>query len=696
MTENQGKEHPVLSISLLVSNRIDTIRKCMESLRPLMEAVRSELIAVDTGGTDGSVEVVREYTDNIVEFQWCDDFSAARNAGLQLASGEWFLFLDDDEWFEDTREIEEFFLTGEYRNYASAQYLVRNYAVGGGCADAYVSRLCRLNDKVRFAGCIHEYLKIEKGPVKYFNSYVHHYGYYYQTEEDRQRHFERNATLLKKELKKDPTDIRLLCQLAQEYETIKDFDNEEAVCRLALNNISKGGVHASTGINWIMAALVRILSFQGKAESALKEGKRMLDKGMPYELSRAVIQAHMTEEALKIKDYSQAVSCAVEYGVLIEALEENPETASSQCMLTMTFSYAKELYKAVMEEGLEACCASADFREAGRFLDWLFNEEKNTGLEDTCSVMEQLKGRYPEAAQGLMSAMACLENPGKHPYLLLQQLLVSDGKQQKELQEVYDNCVRKCLEQQKFYPSLLSVSGEKHLNQTVMLEQLERKEWEDWLCASLPSISDAALSGLKESLDASLERNDLKRLSFLVTLERQILIRQTEQAQKDTEDRNVSASSVYIDALRDYCYDGLLYFRRLYRPEVFTEENGINLPKECRYLLCVEEALVLESKGDISGSLIKVKEAIHVNPPMAGTLSEYVSAVERKVAAPVSDEFRLLGEQVKGEAYRLMEAGNSGEAVTILKQLEALLPGDMEVREMIQKAKRELEQKKDS
>lgn len=425
MAEIQGKERPVLSISLLVSNRIDTIRKCMESLRPLMEAVRSELIAVDTGGTDGSVEVVREYTDNIVEFQWCDDFAAARNAGLQLASGEWFLFLDDDEWFEDTREIEEFFLTGEYQNYASAQYLVRNYAVGGSYADAYVSRLCRLNDKVHFTGCIHEYLKIEKGPVKYFNSYVHHYGYYYQTEEDRQRHFERNATLLKKELKKDPTDIRLLCQLAQEYETIKDFDNEEAVCRLALNNISKGGVHASTGINWIMAALVRILSFQGKSESALKEGRRMLDKGLPYELSRAVIQAHMTEEALKIKDYSQAVSCAVEYSLLINALEEDPETASSQCMLTMTFSYARDLYKAVMEEAIEACCASGDFNEAGGFLEWLFNEEKNTGLEDTCSVMEQLKTRYPEAVQGLTSAMACLENPGKHPYLLLQQLLAS-------------------------------------------------------------------------------------------------------------------------------------------------------------------------------------------------------------------------------------------------------------------------------
>ena len=52
---------------------------------------------------------VREYTDNIVSFDWCDDFAAARNAGLEHAKGEWFLYLDDDEWFEDVTTIIDFF-----------------------------------------------------------------------------------------------------------------------------------------------------------------------------------------------------------------------------------------------------------------------------------------------------------------------------------------------------------------------------------------------------------------------------------------------------------------------------------------------------------------------------------------------------------------------------------------------------------
>ena len=686
MVEFQDKERPLLSISLLVSNRIDTIRKCMESLRPLMKAVRSELIAVDTGGTDGSVDIVREYTDKIVEFQWCDDFAAARNAGLKPASGEWFLFLDDDEWFEDTREIEDFFLTGEYRDYTSAQYLVRNYAVGGGYADAYVSRLCQMSDRVCFKGTIHEYLKIEKGPVKYFNSYVHHYGYYYQTEEERRRHFERNANLLKKELKKNPTDIRLLCQLAQEYETIKDFEKEEAICRLALNNVSEKGIRASTGLNWIMAALVRILSFQGKPESALKEGRRMLDRGLPYELSRAVIQAHMTEEALIIKDYSLAVSCAAEYRKLIKVLEENPEIAASQCMLTMTFSYARDLCKAVMEEGTEACCGAGEFFEVGLFLEWLFDEDKNKELENTCSVMEQLKERYPKSAQGLISAMACLENPGKHPYLLLQQLLISDGEHQNDLQEIYDNCVIQSLQRQKFYGKLLSVAGKKRLKQTKMMEELERSEWEEWLCASLSCMSNDDLYGLKEGLEKTPGNERLKHLSFLVTLERLLLIRIAEYAKDSEKTDSYFDYESYLNALRNYCCDGLRYFQKLYRTEVFQEENGVNLPKECRFLLFIEKAFASEEIKDTIDCVKLLKEAVHVNPPMAGTLSLYLNTFKQTPLESAKAEFSQLKEKVKSEAEKFIGMGSYEDAISILQKLTQLAPEDEEISLLLQTA----------
>ena len=76
-------EDCLVTISMLISNRINTVEKCFESFRPLLEQIPSEFIAVDTVGdenSDGSIDVARKYADKIVHFEWCDDFAAARNA----------------------------------------------------------------------------------------------------------------------------------------------------------------------------------------------------------------------------------------------------------------------------------------------------------------------------------------------------------------------------------------------------------------------------------------------------------------------------------------------------------------------------------------------------------------------------------------------------------------------------------------
>ena len=84
-----------LTVGILVSNRKQYIRNVMEALQPLLRAIPSELIIVDTKGadSDGSIDIVREYTDKIYPFTWCNDFAVARNVCLEHARGEWFLCL---------------------------------------------------------------------------------------------------------------------------------------------------------------------------------------------------------------------------------------------------------------------------------------------------------------------------------------------------------------------------------------------------------------------------------------------------------------------------------------------------------------------------------------------------------------------------------------------------------------------------
>ena len=77
-----------LTISLLASDRRETLGKCLASLKPLLKELDSELIVVFTGKDEETLELVRQYTSCIIPFVWCDDFSKARNAGLKEAMGE--------------------------------------------------------------------------------------------------------------------------------------------------------------------------------------------------------------------------------------------------------------------------------------------------------------------------------------------------------------------------------------------------------------------------------------------------------------------------------------------------------------------------------------------------------------------------------------------------------------------------------
>ena len=101
-----------LTISLLASDRKETLGKCLESITPLLRELNSELIIVTTGEDPAVTELAKQYTSHIIPFTWCDDFSKARNAGLERAGGEWFLYLDDDEWFGDVSDILRLFKSG--------------------------------------------------------------------------------------------------------------------------------------------------------------------------------------------------------------------------------------------------------------------------------------------------------------------------------------------------------------------------------------------------------------------------------------------------------------------------------------------------------------------------------------------------------------------------------------------------------
>ena len=223
------KENIVLSIAVLASDRRDTIGKCLGSLAAIRKAVPSELIILDTGCSPETRRVLEEYADKIADFTWCNDFSKARNVTLRMAEGEWFLYLDDDEWFSDVGDLITFFTSGNYREYGSASYVQRNYLdmQGSQYTDTRVGRMAKRTPELRFRSKIHEYLAPISGDHKNLCARVEHYGYVYENEEKKRAHFERNRVLLEQMIKEEPMELRWRLQLLQEYRTMDDYDRME-------------------------------------------------------------------------------------------------------------------------------------------------------------------------------------------------------------------------------------------------------------------------------------------------------------------------------------------------------------------------------------------------------------------------------------------------------------------------------------
>lgn len=85
---------------MIVKDEEEWLAQCLESVQGAVD----EIIVVDTGSSDRSNDIARQYGARIVPYVWCDDFAAARNAGLEQATGEWILFLDaDGHWMQQRR-----------------------------------------------------------------------------------------------------------------------------------------------------------------------------------------------------------------------------------------------------------------------------------------------------------------------------------------------------------------------------------------------------------------------------------------------------------------------------------------------------------------------------------------------------------------------------------------------------------------
>jgi len=196
---------PLLSLCMIVKNEEKNLPRCLESVQGQVD----EIVVVDTGSSDRTVEVASQYGARVLTHPWNGDFSAARNVSLDHASGDWVLWLDADEELlqaPDGSTLKKMADSG-----AAEAYLVpvQNMRLDGSFTAHYAVRFFRKLEGIRFEGKAHESVgdwllrqnaRIERSPVA-----IRHWGYAV-TDAELQRKLDRNLELLKAQLERDPNN----------------------------------------------------------------------------------------------------------------------------------------------------------------------------------------------------------------------------------------------------------------------------------------------------------------------------------------------------------------------------------------------------------------------------------------------------------------------------------------------------------
>ncbi|RMG63064.1 MAG: glycosyltransferase, partial [Calditrichaeota bacterium] len=221
---------------MIVKNEERFLAECLESVRELV----SEMVIVDTGSSDRTVEIARRYGARVIHHQWTGNFAQARNVGLAQATQPWILYLDADERLHAPHHPAVRKAVSENR--ADAFYIRVKSEVRGVLGNmphvqAY-PRLFRKLPGVRFVGRVHEQitpsLQANKARFALLDAEIEHLGYN-QSDEILQQKIERNLAYLEKQVAEEPDNPYARFQLGQTYILANRVEEGEAQLRQAIH-----------------------------------------------------------------------------------------------------------------------------------------------------------------------------------------------------------------------------------------------------------------------------------------------------------------------------------------------------------------------------------------------------------------------------------------------------------------------------
>lgn len=207
-----------IALCMIVKNEEQFLRRCLDSVKNKVH----QIIIVDTGSTDNTVDIAKEYTNDVYTFKWIDDFAAARNESIKYATTDYILVMDADEYLEENSNLQDDISTGKDWYFLK----IHNVLSQGRKITHIAVRLFANNKGLFFQNRLHEHINIlVEGKVftsGYANSALQHTGYTDDMMEDRDKK-KRNLPLMLQEVQENPNAYNLF-NMGRTYKWVEEYD----------------------------------------------------------------------------------------------------------------------------------------------------------------------------------------------------------------------------------------------------------------------------------------------------------------------------------------------------------------------------------------------------------------------------------------------------------------------------------------
>lgn len=276
-----------ISLCMIVRNEEEVLERCLNSVKKLCD----EIIIVDTGSSDKTIEIARKFTDKIYHFEWCEDFAKARNYAFSKATSDYVMWLDADD-VVPKQSLKKLI---ELKSNMCADVYMLKYDIafenGKPTFSYFRERILKNCHLAKWEGCVHECIT-PFGKIERLNISIWH-------KKIKACQSDRNYKIYKQIAKKRPLSPRETYYFARELFDHKKYNQSVKMLTKFINS-GKGWIENVIDAWFLMSKCYHIL---GEKEKEFES----LFASFKYDIPRANACCHLGDLYLTEKRYQIAI-----------------------------------------------------------------------------------------------------------------------------------------------------------------------------------------------------------------------------------------------------------------------------------------------------------------------------------------------------------------------------------------------------